>query len=237
MRLTFTIAILLICTACTTEQAYRLPFADGVEVRITADPDTHVTPVADMYDMQAVQRNQIVAAAAEGWVRFIKDSASTNIDNDPNATNNYIWIEHPLDYCQPTDDPTGTIGIPGEGTCKTCPAGLGKCNEWTLYAHIQQDTARGFASLSENDWVVAGQPIGIEGDVGIAAGRHVHFHVFTIDLDLPTKDNLQVPTENGDYNPWTILHGRSERIPLFCTAAGLRSVKAGETHVAAPCPF
>ena len=109
------------------------------------------------------------------------------------------------------------------------------------------------ASLSVGDWVNAGQPIGIEGAVGYVVGpngrctdadfandplcgRHAHFHVFVFDSDAENAD--KVPTDNGDYEVYANqLSERPERVPAFCTQAGLRFVRKGEVHIAAPCPI
>jgi hypothetical protein len=44
-----------------------------------------------------------------------------------------------------------------------------------------------------------------------------------------------LPTANGDYEKYANAVGRTERVPLFCTAAGLRYPRTGDTHVAGPC--
>lgn len=224
------LAALALATACAhaTDAPYRLPYADGVEVEITADHVTHSTPDEKMFDFRASDPDQVLVAAAPGWVRFIKDSGDSSA-----STNNYVWIEHPGDWCQPVGGVT--TGPARPGGCRACPRGPGKCNEWTLYAHMARDSVRGWAGLTENEWVVAGQPIGIEGDVGFTpGGRHVHFTIFEIDLDHP--DAAGLPTVNGDYEAYADAAGRTERVPLFCTAAGLRYPRQGDVHVAAGCP-
>ena len=54
--------------------------------------------------------------------------------------------------------------------------------------------------------------------------RHLHFTVFAFEIDSV----LSTPSANGDYEDYADLHGRPERVPLFCTAAGLRLVGTGE---------
>lgn len=227
----------LVLSAACTDRPYRLPYADGTRVTITADHTDHQNPPEKMFDLRATQSGQVLAAAAPGWVREIKDSGDSTA-----TTNNYVWIEHPLDYCQPVDG--FTSGPSPSSECRICSNGPGKCNEWTLYAHMAQNSVRGFAGLSEDDWVDAGQPIGIEGDVGFTpcgsnagqplCGRHVHFTVFEIDRD--TLAAQSVPSVNGDYEDYAAVFGRTERVPLFCTDAGYRYPRTGATHVAAPCP-
>lgn len=247
----FVLFAALLLSACgTAGQLYRLPYSNGTEVTITVDHTDHTTPTAEMIDMAATLPTQVLVAAADGWIREIKDTASTNISSDPTATNNYVWIEHPLDYCQPPGNsrPGGIATQPGD--CRSCNEGLGKCNEWTLYAHMAQGSVRGSppngAGLSEDQWVEAGTPIGIEGNVGFApcsastagqplCGRHVHFAVFQIDRDTVSGGTLS-PSDDGDYEAYVELFGRVELIPTFCTAAGLRDPVTGETHIASACP-
>ena len=228
--LAFAVLLSLFLSACSdsTKRPYRIPYVDGVEVTITADHIDHQNPPEKMFDIRATQPGQILAAAAPGWVREIKESGDSSA-----STNNFVWIEHPLDYCQPIGSITSSPTPPGE--CKTCPQGVGKCNEWTLYAHMEQNSVSGFANLSLNEWVEEGQAIGIESDVGFTpGGRHVHFAIFNIDRDsLAAQD---VPSVNGDYEDYALVFGRPELVPLFCTAAGLRYPKTNDTHIAGPCP-
>ena len=226
-------ALIVGCSAPPTERPYRFPYANGVEAEVTADHTDHQTPEEAMFDLRATQPDQVVVAAAPGWIRFIDDEGSSS-----SPTNNYVWIEHPLDYCQPAGR-----GTPDElvGNCRDCPEGLGRCNEWTLYAHMQEGSVRdappGGAGLDVDDWVNEGQAIGIEGDVGCQqfnppCSRHLHFTVFVFEVD----SLLATPSPNGDYEDYADMYERPERVPLFCTDAGLRLVRTGEDHVAAPCP-
>ena len=230
------LSIFIIGVSACTNAPYRLPYVNGTEVEITQDHKTHSTPTAQMFDLRATSANQVLAAAKAGWVRYIKDNG-----NSASATNNYVWVEHPLNYCQPAGSaPPGTGGI--AAPCKTCAKGLGRCNEWTLYAHMAQDSVTNDAGLSVGDWVTAGQPIGIEGDVGFTpcgsgntaplCGRHVHFSVWKFE----ENSVLAQPSVNGDYEDYAALYGRPERVPLFCTTGGLRYPRQGDVHVAASCP-
>ena len=228
----------LVLGACT-EVPYRLPYPDGTQVLVVTDDQTHSTPVAKMYDFRAPQSGTPLVAARAGWVRFIDDAGNSNA-----ATNNYLWIEHPLDYCQPAGSaPPG----PGPGglapNCRTCARGLGRCNEWSAYIHMVQDSVRQTAGLSEGDWVTAGQMVGIEGDVGFTdcgtstapdCGRHGHFHVWT--MEEAVLEGTKRPDDDGDYADYVQLFGREGRVPAFCTSNGLRRAIAGNTYVAAACP-
>lgn len=220
------VSIVVVSISACTKAPYRLPYVNGTEIEITQDHNTHTTPKAEMFDMRATSPDQVLAAAKAGWVRYIKDSG-----NSAASTNNYVWIEHPLNYCQPSGSAppgSGGFGVP----CVTCAKGLGRCNEWTLYAHMAQNSVTGDAGLSVGDWVTAGQPIGIESNVGFADGRHVHFTVWKFEEDSV----LATPTVNGDYEPYVNMYGRPEVVPLFCTTEGLRYPRKGDVHVAANCP-
>lgn len=231
MRILIFLVFASAALAACTRGPYRLPYSDGTNVGITRDADTHSTPKAKMFDMRATVADRPVVAARPGFVRFVKESGDSSA-----STNNYVWIEHPLDFCQPT------ISTPpdGQAGCRTCAGGPRACNEWSVYAHMQQNSTSA-AGVGPGDWVEAGQQIGVEGDVGMTdcgsnsgdpgCGRHVHFHVFR-----PVAGFLNIsPDTNGAYETYVATHGRIEREPLFCTAGGLRRARQGQTHTAAPC--
>lgn len=242
MKRHYLLLVLTFIAACT-QKPYRLPYVNGTEVVILNDHNTHTTPVARMFDIRATAANTELAAAKAGWVRYIKDTG-----NSASTTNNYVWIEHPLNYCQPSGSmPPGSGGL--TQSCQTCDLGLGRCNEWTLYAHMAQNSVVGGAGLSVGDWVTAGQPIGVEGDVGFTpcapgvttplCGRHVHFTIWTFEKESSTA----IPSVNGDYKNYVDfateflgLEERPELVPLFCTTTGLRRPRQGDVYVAAGCP-
>jgi hypothetical protein len=72
---------------------YRIPYANGTEIKVTNDHKTH-NPLIRI-DMHGVEGNTPyrIVAAADGTIRFIVDSNSKRQD-DPPCDNNYVWIEH-----------------------------------------------------------------------------------------------------------------------------------------------
>jgi murein DD-endopeptidase MepM/ murein hydrolase activator NlpD len=237
------VLIVLTATGCAANE-YRIPYLNGTNVTVLRDFVTHNSPSAAMYDIRAEQQS-IITAAAAGWVRFIEDSntiSGSDVEDGQYGNNNYVWIEHPYPFCQNPNDPDRATwtGKPADydQTCQPCSSRF--CNEWTVYAHMSPGsvTGTGFlsAGLSVGDWVEAGQPIGIEDDIGFARiGRHLHWHVAVIDPDW-------TPSENGDYDS-LIGNGNGrcsgrcpERIPLVCTANGRRVLFRNGSHTAAPCP-
>ena len=228
------LAPLAIC-ACA-EGEYRIPYVDGTRVAVVTDHFTHDTPDAAMYDLVAVDGPGIVAAAAPGWVRYIEDGHSAN-STERSIPNNYVWIEHPGDWCQPRGDEVLAPGLPRPPRdCVPCDREY--CNEWTIYAHMVEGSVTGAAplgaGLKEGDWVEAGQPLGIEGDVGFASGRHLHFFVARIDPNV-------APDEFGYYLDWIASMGADplapELIPRVCAGGSEPELlHAGSTYTAAPCP-
>jgi murein DD-endopeptidase MepM/ murein hydrolase activator NlpD len=75
---------------------YRIPYDDGVTVKVTNDHLKHNPPGRiDMHGDGGSKPYKIVAAA-DGRIRFIVDNFSKQIDSSSGepCTNNYVWIEH-----------------------------------------------------------------------------------------------------------------------------------------------
>ena len=94
MRRCFVLLPVLLLAACAAGD-YRMPYADGTQVLVHHDHQTHSTPDARMYDISGVNSTNLVVAAAPGWVRWIEDG-NTDVGS---GNNNYVWIEHPHPYC------------------------------------------------------------------------------------------------------------------------------------------
>lgn len=222
----------LLLGACA-EGRYRLPYETGETVFVESNHDTHDSPVGDMYDLQGQSAAPRIVASAGGWVRYHKDTnAGVGTGN-----NNFLWLEHPEPYCQDPADPMRS-DWPGRPplyglTCKTCPHGFGQCNEYTFYAHMiagsVTGTRAGQAGLTGDAWVNAGQFIGIEGQIGTADFKHLHWAVMQVP---PTW----FPDSDGDYGHHLDGGPRREVRPLVCTADGLRLLLDDQSYGAVPCP-
>jgi murein DD-endopeptidase MepM/ murein hydrolase activator NlpD len=130
-----------------SEGVYRLPYGDGVRVRISRDHRTHHPP--NRLDLVGVGATSYrIVAAARGIVRYIVDEFDVRQDSGTTryCNNNYVWLEHPN-------------------------------GEWTKYSHVRQHSAQRRASLHVGDVVEAGTYLGDEGDVGCATRSHLHFEV------------------------------------------------------------
>lgn len=134
----------------TSSGVYRIPYADGIEVKINHDYFRHTPP--GRLDMHAKGGNgQAVVAAAAGVVRLIEDGRSKkqhpwdSLRKGP-CMNNFVWIEH--------DN-----------------------GEWSKYSHLRQGSTTGKAGLAVGDRVAEGAYLGDEGAVGCASSSHLHWEV------------------------------------------------------------
>lgn len=139
-----------------TTFVYRLPYADGTEVKIWQDHLTHPNggKQVDMAGVFGTAPYRVVAARP-GIVRFIADTFTINCSTPASCPNNYVYLQH----------------SPG--------------NEWSKYSHLATGSIRGLAGLTEGASVTAGQYLGDESNVGVATGtnngRHLHFEVVVPD--------------------------------------------------------
>ncbi|GAB3332821.1 peptidoglycan DD-metalloendopeptidase family protein [Marilutibacter aestuarii] len=134
----------------TSKGVYRIPYADGTEVRVSNDHLKHSPPGRIDMGGRGGGTYRIVAAA-DGIVRRVVDGFDKRIDGcgDLPASerkNNYVWIEHPN-------------------------------GEWTKYSHMAKGSSTGKAGLEVGQSVKAGTYLGDESDVGCASGDHLHFEV------------------------------------------------------------
>lgn len=237
MRQIIGVLTLIVLAGCAAGE-YRIPYRTGTVVEPFNDFVTHSTPPAKMYDINT-SGFAFLAAAADGWVRYIEDSNIVSGQGLPTGqlgNNNYVWIEHPYPYCQDSNDPERASwpGKPSnyDQTCKPCPRRY--CNEWTVYAHMAPlsvtGTGENSANLSEGEWVESSRFLGVEDDIGVATtGDHLHWHVAVIDPDW-------VPTADGDYEANIVGPGRPELIPVVCTSVGKRVMWRDVEYTAVDCP-
>jgi hypothetical protein len=127
---------------------YRIPYADGTEVRVTNDHVKHSPPGRIDMSGRGGARYTVVAAA-DGTVRHVVDGFDKRLDCKadpaPAQENNYVWIEHAN-------------------------------GEWTKYTHMAKGSSTK-AGIKVGKFVKAGTPLGEEADVGCASGDHLHFEV------------------------------------------------------------
>jgi murein DD-endopeptidase MepM/ murein hydrolase activator NlpD len=157
-----------------SENAYRIPYADGTKVKISRDFGDHNLPgKIDMHG-KGGGTYRIVAARA-GTVRFIQDSRSKQqhpmrwLRNMTECNNNYVWIEH--------DN-----------------------GEWSKYSHMQQWSTTGKARLKVGDKVEKGRYLGDEGKVGCAWPAHLHFEIVKKDENWKAAIGNKADGELADYD-------------------------------------
>ena len=131
-----------------SEGRYRLPFDEGVRVKVFDDAATHRPKGrVDLFALDGAKPYRVVAAAA-GRIVAIQDGYAEQQSGRAakDCHNNYVWIEHPN-------------------------------GEWTNYSHLANGSVTGLAQRKVGDEVRAGDLLGIEGAVGCAMLEHVHFEV------------------------------------------------------------
>lgn len=205
----------------TSTGIYRIPYANGSTVIIGNDHHTH-DPV-NRIDMNGDVANLQVVAAAAGTIRAILDRHGDSGGNGDGLS---------ADGTQAHDDAL-------EHACQDDTAVINDCQdynnyvwiehpngEWTKYTHFQTGsvTANGW---QVGDWINAGQVLGIEGDVGRASGRHLHFEV-------------GLPADPADLTPFSELGGfmvpnfGDNLVPRICGIEDMLFVE-DEEYTAAAC--
>lgn len=221
-------------TLPVTKGRYRLPYANGTEVRANNDHRNHPAARNRMDLGGRGGGPYTIVAAADGWLRLIEDDntlwcpGATDSNPDPcggaanccesgdtscnaNCRNNFVWIEH-------------TNG------------------EWSKYSHMRTGSVAA-NNHQVDDFVQAGEPLGIEGQVGFASGPHLHFEVAVPidgvdsigdsgflggDADPATGDFPDTDDNPNDYN-------RQNRVIAFCTGGSSGIWLAGTQVAAADC--
>lgn len=116
----------------------------------------------------------------------------------------------PSSFCCERDVEANGGACPGAGTCLNVPNNFvwmeHPNGEWTKYTHMQRgsvgtgtdNNGNPGAGRVVNQFVNAGAPLGIEGDVGIAGGPHVHFEVAVPEhVELPPTNNATAADPDG----------------------------------------
>lgn len=134
--------------ALRSQGIYRLPYEDGITVKVFDDFTSHRPQGRiDFFAIEGQRPYRVVAAAA-GRVMAIQDSFGEQQSGRAAAEcrNNYVWIEHAN-------------------------------GEWTNYSHLARGSVSELAKLKVGDFVTAGAFIGHEGAVGCAMLDHVQVAV------------------------------------------------------------
>lgn len=221
-------------TLPVTKGRYRLPYADGTQVRANNDHRNHPATRNRMDLGGRGGGPYTIVAAADGWLRIIEDDNTLwcpDVDaGDPDpcdgvanccerddascnsgCRNNFVWIEHPN-------------------------------GEWSKYSHMRTGSVAGNGHAL-NDFVQAGEALGTEGQVGFAGGPHLHFEVavpidgidsidsagfLVADADPDTGAFDDTDNDPNDYN-------RQNRVIAFCTGGSSGIWLAGTQVAAADC--
>jgi hypothetical protein len=199
-----------------SENIYRIPYADGTNVKVTRDFITH-SPAKGRLDMHGKGSGpHRIVAAADGIIRHIQDGRSKNqhpiriLRNTRDCFNNFVWIEHAN-------------------------------HEWSKYSHMQFGTTTTKAKLKVGDQVSQGDYLGDEGDVGCAAPPHLHFQILQVGdhepkID-PTSGELDGYYKDETKEDFVWYAFKDERNPRFSDLTGkIFTLKDGEKYVAGGLP-
>ena len=198
-----------------SENIYRIPYADGTNVKISRDFDDH-NPRGriDMHG-RGLGTHRIVAAA-DGTIRHIQDGRSKQqhperwLRNTDDCFNNYVWIEHAN-------------------------------HEWSKYSHMEMGTTSAKAGRKVGDKVAQGDYLGDEGKVGCAWPAHLHFQILQVgDNDNPSIDETSgeltgyKDKTTGEFVRYSLA---DERNPRFSDLEGkIFTFKDGESYIAGGLP-
>lgn len=187
-----------------TKNLYRLPYAGEKDVRVSNDSYSHSAggkPDRENFDLvgQPAGLDHGVAAPADGVIMAIEDSFSEDCSRARMRVN-------PVPNCGRNNN---YIWIKHAN------------NEWSKITHQAQNSTSALGH-KVGDYVKEGDLLGIESDVGIASGQHVHFEV-----GIP--DDPANPIDSGG---WLI---GVNLAPRFCGAPG-NVIGKGRVYKATPCP-
>ncbi len=238
-------------TLPVSKGVYRLPYDNGTSVRFSNAHDSHPTTL-NRTDMTGQGNGPFtVVAAGAGVIRRIQDENNTFC---PNSGINDVNSPTAQQHQQAQNAVCNGYNGPSASCCeRDNPACNASClnnfiwiehpnGEWSKYTHIRRNSADNLGRF-EGESVNAGDEIGIEGDVGIASGPHVHFEVAVPNHveNAPPNDVEADPDSppdvysdwftatgfiRGDGDPGTIVntgdgttaidYNRQNRIPIFC---------------------
>jgi murein DD-endopeptidase MepM/ murein hydrolase activator NlpD/Fe-S-cluster formation regulator IscX/YfhJ len=172
----------------TSSGIYRIPYADGTVVDVWQDHHTHGGS-KDRIDLNAGTGSEIVASAG-GWIRFIRDlNGDTSDRGDGLAHDGVTAQDDALEHACLNNDPDDLNDPPNPivGSCSQYnnyvwiehPNG-----EWTKYSHFGTGTVQIDYGWEIDDWVDAGEVLGLEDDIGAAQGNpsasHLHYEAAVI---------------------------------------------------------
>ncbi len=193
--------------------AYRIPYADGTDVRIWQDHTTH-SPTLNRIDMAGINGSgdYVVVAAGDGVIYRIEDSNNTfcpPAPPDPGDPSPCIGYSGTSAACCVRSDPTCNASCANNYVWIQHPNG-----EFTKYTHFQTGTVTG-QGWTVGATISSGEQLGLEGDVGfVSGGPHVHFEIaFPI---TPTNFLDAGGFVVDDNDPTSTDYNRQNRIPYFC---------------------
>lgn len=194
-----------------SQGVYRIPYASGTRVMISADHTNHLA-ISNKLDMQGAPNRggYPIVAALDGWIDWIVDSHDTFCPPPPEP--------EAADPCLNYAGPSAACCVRTDAGCKASCANNGVWvyhanGEYSRYAHLQANSVSALG-WQVGDFVLAGDVLGLEGDGGFTTGPHLHFEVAV------PNDPDRFLTASGalfdDGDRETVDFNRQNRVPLFC---------------------
>ena len=208
---------------------YRIPYANNTQVRANND---HTNHPASLNRIDVGGRGggpYTIVAAAPGWLRLIEDD-NTLWCPSVSAGNPTPCGNLPLSVCCPRSN----LNPPCEANCRNNFVWIEHTNgEWTKYSHMNTGSVAANGHQL-NDFVQSGAALGIEGQIGLASGPHLHFEVARPNDGIGSFSASGFLVDDGD--PSTTDYDRQNRIAAYCTGPGSPIWLDGEDRIAANCP-
>lgn len=216
-----------------SQGVYRIPYADGTNVTVDFDYHTH-NGTLNKLDLDGGDGSTIVAAAG-GWVRYVVENHGDDGGNgDGMAWDGSPHVNDPDDGMpfQDSDEEGCMDDVDMSDNAIPDSQVTGRCSwynnyvwiehpngEWTKYTHFQTQTV----IPNEGDWVDAGDPLGLQGNVGFSGSSHLHHELMVPDDPTDPINSFGFADSKGDLFVINV-----------CDIAGNIYV-AGDSHPANPC--
>lgn len=191
--------------AATTSGIYRMPYADGTVFDVWQDHHTH-SPNTDRTDLSAGTGATIVAAAG-GWIRYIRDHNGDTFGRGDGLAHDSLTVQDDdLEHACSNNNPQVPADPPNPivGTCAQYnnyvwiehPNG-----EWTKYTHFGTGTVTIDNGWQVDDWVDAGEVLGLEDDIGAASGSPSasHLHLEAAQANNPNAATLPLTSRKTGF--------------------------------------
>ncbi len=206
---------------------YRIPYANATTVRASNDHTSHPTTLNRIDLVGQDGAPYTIVAAARGWLRLIEDDNTLWCPAATGGNPNPCGILPSTQCCERNDNSCNA-------NCRNNFVWIEHTNgEWTKYSHMNTGSVAANGHQL-NDFVQAGEALGIQGRIGFASGPHLHFEAARPHDGIDSFDSAGFLVGDGDGSSTD--YNRQNRIAAFCNGGVSPIWVANEQRVAANCP-